>query len=180
MTIFNRVVLLSSLLFVLSVQCGFADTTTPPSSIRTLADFEKSEFSKKYECKRDKRGGFKLPNGKINYIYESNLRSPDGTAEPQIDVVTKGGRIESLDITFEGVEYSESPLTGKEYEIIECFLRSVSRIGDLKSAIEFIKHNIEGLAPQLPNGPPFRYGPFNISAGRIANHQQVYIERIKK
>ena len=172
MMIFNRATLLLSLLFGMSIQRGFVDAATPPRSITTLADFEKSDFSKMYECKKEGGRVFQFPNGEKNYIYDSNLRSPDGSDETEIQIVAKGERIESLEITFEGFE--------KKYEVIECLLRSVSRAGDLRLAIEFIKDNIEGPVPRLPDDTSFQYGSFNISAGEIAFHQQLLIERIKK
>lgn len=105
-----------------------------PKTINTQADFDHSEFCRRYRCKeRDRR---LLQNGEVNHIYETSVN--------HLSVQITLSKIGDPNVTaFVLVFHGRTRLSSKEFDVINTLTRSSDQTAKHENTILFIRANIE-------------------------------------
>jgi hypothetical protein len=142
------------------------------SGLKTKADFEASEFCRKYQCHVAK--SWPLKTGGTNHSYDSNLNT--SSHDVLVEATTKGELVTEIGLIFTNDD--NSSLTDKEFGIIETLLKSLNPNGNHKAAFSFIRKHVEKEVSQINEAPSIKDGEFRIRAGKVLQ-QTILIERVK-
>jgi hypothetical protein len=148
------------------------DLSKPPSKkIKTLSDFELSEFCHRYLCQKD--ASWHLRNGDTNHTYKSSVK------HLSVEVSTKGSIVTGLGLMF----YERPKLSAEEYDIISTLLRSTDKSVKHSKTLSFIKQNVENKVCDTcsvqPHAKSTTDGKFRIWAGKSGWDQIISFKRVE-
>ena len=144
---------------------GPAATAAPaPHVIRSLSDFESSQFCLVYGCKRD--ATWDLRRGGMNNSYDVDVSPVVG-----VEVVTLDGVPVDFGLTF----YERSRLTADDLQLVHSFLTSIYPGYEVDSSMmDFIEQDAESHVFQICEARSVAFGSMRIWAGKIIQ-QTVHI-----
>lgn len=149
------------------------EQTQPLSdTIRTLLDFENSQFCKKYKCKEEH--SWNLRSGETSYSYELVSTIRNEYEYVIVDVLTKDNKPIEFGLMYFGREISK--LNQEDLQVAYELLSSIDSTQGMGAVKNYIAQNIEKDVFQINRAQPFSWGQLNIYAGKIGQ-QTISIEK---
>lgn len=140
--------------------------------IRTLDDFEHSEFCAQYSCARGKTWTLK-PSG-VNHVFDTDFAMPDDE-KLSVEVQTEGDVVNSFGTMF----FEKDTLDDADFKLIATLLRSSDQTRKHDSVLAFVRKNIEIPTHQIHQGKSTTDGEFRVWAAKVIQ-QTVTIERLSQ
>lgn len=151
------------------------ETHLPSDKIKTLSDFDYSQFCKDYNCK--KTDSWALNSGGVNNTYDiQDTNARDKYDYIGIEITTENNLTMNFGLMYFGRE--DSKLTQNDLQIAYKLFESIDSTQNTNLVKNYVAQNIEKNISQINKAKPIIWGLFNVYAGKIGQ-QTLSIEKTK-